>query len=79
MSAVDRRHTPEPGGRGSFPLQRRSHETPAESRLPSASPMPTRLEVIHNLVHSGDYHVPAAAIADRMIEQLMIAKLQRDS
>ena len=64
---------------GSFSQQRRPHQAPAEGRPLSTSPMPTRLEVIHNLVHSGDYHVPAAAIADRMIEQLMIAKRERDS
>ena len=30
-----------------------------------------RLQAIHRLVRSGDYHVPAAAIADRMVEQML--------
>lgn len=36
-----------------------------------------RLRAIQDLVCSGDYHVPAAAIADRMIEQLMMEKRRR--
>lgn len=35
-----------------------------------------RLRAIHDLVRSGDYHVPAAAVADRMIER-MIADSRR--
>jgi hypothetical protein len=33
-----------------------------------------RLQAIHDLVRSGDYHVPAAAIADRMVERLIAEK-----
>jgi hypothetical protein len=39
--------------------------------LPAAA---ARLQAIHDLVHSGDYHVPAAVIADRMIERMMAEK-----
>ncbi len=35
-----------------------------------------RLQAIHELIRSGNYHVPATAIADRMVE-LMIAGKQR--
>jgi hypothetical protein len=35
---------------------------------------PARLQVIHELVSSGDYHVPAAEIADRIIERIMVDK-----
>ena len=30
-----------------------------------------RLQAIHDLIRSGDYHVPANAIADRMIERML--------
>ena len=33
--------------------------------------MPARLQVIHDLIRSGDYQVPASAIADRMLEQMI--------
>jgi anti-sigma28 factor (negative regulator of flagellin synthesis) len=36
-----------------------------------------RLQAIHDLIRSGDYHVPAAAIADRMIERMIADKTQR--
>jgi hypothetical protein len=35
------------------------------------APMSARLQVIHDLVRSGDYHVPAAVIADRMVECML--------
>lgn len=31
-----------------------------------------RLEAIHERVRSGSYHIPASAIADRMVERLLI-------
>jgi hypothetical protein len=37
-----------------------------------------RLQAIHDLIRSGDYHVPAAAIADRMVER-MLAERRRTS
>jgi anti-sigma28 factor (negative regulator of flagellin synthesis) len=40
---------------------------------------PSRLQAIHELVRSGDYHVPAAAIADRMIEQLISTSRRREA
>ena len=30
-----------------------------------------RLRAIHDLIRSGDYHVPAMAIADRMVERML--------
>jgi anti-sigma28 factor (negative regulator of flagellin synthesis) len=33
-----------------------------------------RLQAIHDLIRSGDYHVPAVAIADRMVERMMAEK-----
>jgi anti-sigma28 factor (negative regulator of flagellin synthesis) len=39
-----------------------------------ASGKPDRLQAIHELVRSGDYSIPASAIADRMIERLIVDK-----
>ena len=36
-----------------------------------------RLQAIHDLIRSGDYHVPATAIADRMIERMIADKRRR--
>jgi hypothetical protein len=33
-----------------------------------------RLQAIHDLVRSGDYHVPAAVIADRIVERMIAEK-----
>jgi len=33
-----------------------------------------RLQAIHDLIRSGDYHVPAAVIADHMVERMMADK-----
>jgi hypothetical protein len=41
------------------------------SAIPAAA---ARLQAIHDLVRSGDYHVPAAVIADRMVEQMIAAR-----
>jgi anti-sigma28 factor (negative regulator of flagellin synthesis) len=37
----------------------------------SSSAAPARLQAIHELIRSGDYHVPASAIADRMVERML--------
>lgn len=42
--------------------------------LPAAA---DRLRAIHDLVRSGDYHVPAAVIADRMIERMISERRRR--
>ncbi len=39
-----------------------------------ATPSAARLQAIHDLIRSGDYHVPAAAIADRMVERMLAEK-----
>jgi anti-sigma28 factor (negative regulator of flagellin synthesis) len=36
-----------------------------------------RLQAIHDLIRSGNYHVPANAIADRMIERMITDKRRR--
>jgi anti-sigma28 factor (negative regulator of flagellin synthesis) len=41
--------------------------------------MPARLQVIHDLIRSGDYHVSASAIADRMIEQMLVCRGRREA
>jgi hypothetical protein len=46
----------------------------AESAGTSTSAPPARLQAIYDLVHSGHYHVPAAIIADRMIERMIAEK-----
>jgi hypothetical protein len=43
----------------------------AESVGTSTPVPPARLQAICDLVHSGHYHVPAAIIADRMIERMI--------
>jgi hypothetical protein len=78
MSTMAYRQTPEPAMN---PRSRQSHPQQglAESGGSVSSSTPARLQVIHHLVRSGDYHVPAIAIADRMIEHLMIAKQESES
>jgi hypothetical protein len=46
---------------------------------PGSSTSAARLQVIHDLVRSGDYHVPATAIAERMIEQMLLVDRRRSS
>jgi hypothetical protein len=41
--------------------------------------MPARLQAIHDLIRSGDYHVSAAAIADRMIEEMLVCRQRREA
>ncbi len=48
---------------------------PARSQV--GPPAAARLQAIHDLIRSGDYHVPATAIAERMIEQLLAGKRRR--
>jgi len=63
------------------PISRQSHprQGDTESGGVESTPTPARLQAIHRLVRSGDYQVPAMAIADCMIEQLIIAKQEHDS
>ncbi len=49
-------------------------EMQAEESLSATPGNSARLETIHELVRSGDYHIPASAIADRIIERIMIDK-----
>ncbi len=41
---------------------------------PAAS---ARLKTIHDLIRAGDYNIPATAIADCILENLMFHKLRR--
>lgn len=43
----------------------------------TASVAPARLQAIHELIRSGDYHIPASAIADRMIERMIADRRRR--
>lgn len=49
-------------------------EIPAGGAAPVASEESAKLQTIHELVRSGDYHVPASAIADRIIERMILTK-----
>ncbi|MBN1632007.1 MAG: hypothetical protein JW990_19805 [Thermoleophilia bacterium] len=44
---------------------------------PSGQEPGARLRAIHDLVRSGDYNVPAAAIADRMVERMIANRRRR--
>jgi anti-sigma28 factor (negative regulator of flagellin synthesis) len=78
MSAMAHRPTPEPAMDS---IARHSHlgQGPAAESESSSSATPARLQVIHELIRSGDYHVPATAIADRMIEHMMGDERERNS
>jgi anti-sigma28 factor (negative regulator of flagellin synthesis) len=60
-----------------------SHRSKAErtsgETIRSSSGEPARLETIHEAVRSGVYHVPATAIADCMIEHIMVSKRANES
>lgn len=48
------------------------------TKVPAALPEAVaRLQAIHELVRSGNYHVPAAVIAERMVDRLMTEKRGR--
>jgi anti-sigma28 factor (negative regulator of flagellin synthesis) len=53
--------------------------SPVTGTGPACSPHPARLQAIHDLIRSGDYHVPATAIADRMVEQMLSTRRRRVS
>jgi anti-sigma28 factor (negative regulator of flagellin synthesis) len=36
-----------------------------------------RLQAIHELIRAGNYHIPATAIADRMVELMIAGKRRR--
>ena len=50
---------------------------PGADRGPAVLAEPARLQAIHDLIRSGAYHVPANAIADRMVEQLLVDRRRR--
>jgi anti-sigma28 factor (negative regulator of flagellin synthesis) len=78
MSAKSNRPTQEPAMNPSARHSQLHQGPPAES-VSSPSTTHARLEVIHELIRSGDYHVPATAIADCMIERIMVDKRERKS
>jgi anti-sigma28 factor (negative regulator of flagellin synthesis) len=78
MSAISHPPTPE------FAMNRiisenrfRSARSGAEGH--GGQTLPARLQVIHDLIRSGDYHVSAAAIADSMIEQMLFCRRRREA
>lgn len=65
MSANDHIASPDPV----LSCETTADDTAVVSRTGSA-----RLQTIHALVRSGSYHIPASAIADRMIERILFDK-----
>jgi anti-sigma28 factor (negative regulator of flagellin synthesis) len=51
---------------------------PGEAAQPSPGAS-ARLQAIHELVRTGEYHVPATAIADRMLERIIVDKREQGS
>ena len=46
-------------------------ETAPEETAGIPSGEPARIRTIHDMIQSGSYHIPAAAIADCMIERIL--------
>jgi hypothetical protein len=59
--------------------ENRFRSGPVMGESAACTATPSRLQVIHDLIRSGDYHVPAAAIADCMIEQMIFARRGREA
>lgn len=78
MSATSDTPTPEFAMNPITTLNRfRSAQSGVEG--PGGQLMPARLQVIHDLIRSGDYQVPASAIADRMLEQMLFCRRRRET
>ncbi|OFW61219.1 MAG: hypothetical protein A2133_11005 [Actinobacteria bacterium RBG_16_64_13] len=65
-------------------MNTRARENSFSSGLGSGSgtagtPAVARLQAIHDLIRTGDYHIPATAIADRMIERMIADKRRRSN
>jgi anti-sigma28 factor (negative regulator of flagellin synthesis) len=73
MSAMS--HTPKPES-AMTPIIKENRFRSARSGAegPGDPMMPARLQVIHDLIRSGGYQVPASAIADRMIERMLFCR-----
>lgn len=78
MSDISHRPKPERAMTFTTP-ESRLHRTLTGEFSQSSPREPERLQVIHELVRSGDYHVPASAIADRIIERMMVDKRGQES
>jgi len=73
-------HSQTPIPNGGMNANIRQNQSPGASgptRSQVGPAAPARLQAIHDLIRSGDYHVPATAIAERMIEQLLAGKRRR--
>lgn len=70
------RSTPEPT-MDPFTEQPHPHRSLSPQGGTNGSSLDARLRIIHDLIRSGDYHVSAAAIAERMIEQMIIERRGR--
>lgn len=62
-----------------FERDARTHEGQAEKTVQCSSGISTRVQAIHELVCTGDYHVPAAAIADCIVERIIGSKRGSES
>jgi len=60
-----------------IPRQPNPRSTVAAEDAADVGTMNARLRLIHDRIRSGDYHVPATAIADRMVEQMISQRRQR--
>ncbi len=49
----------------------------SQRSVASGQDTPARLQAIHELIRSGGYHVPASAIADRMVERMIADRRRR--
>jgi anti-sigma28 factor (negative regulator of flagellin synthesis) len=56
-----------------------SHHGQGAEGAAGCSASAARLQTIHELVRSGGYHVPATAIADRIVEQMIATRRERES
>jgi hypothetical protein len=78
MSGISQIPTPE-FAMNPITRENRFRSGPATGDVPACSTSPARLQAIHDLIRSGDYHVPATAIADRMIEEMLVRGRRREA
>lgn len=76
MSIMSQNPTPE-SGMNSTTTNDRFTSGPVSGTGAATPRAAERLRAIHDLIRSGHYHVPATAIADRMIERLVANRRER--
>jgi anti-sigma28 factor (negative regulator of flagellin synthesis) len=78
MSAMS--HTPTPEfAMNPIVTENRFRSAQSGAEGPGGQMTPARLQVIHDLIRTGDYHVPATAIADRMFEHMLFCRRRRET